>query len=306
MNPLKSIAAVVDRLRPYRVFDRPIFIIAAPRSGSSFLFELLSCFDETWGWHAEVDDIWWKYFPYERLEEPSDYVGAEELTPEIARGLRRDFYRHALWARQEQGRTTGPGQRLGLHRVRYLDKTISNCFHLGVLKRLFPKALYIHLVRDGRATVSSMMEGWQDPVRFTKPALQHFLPADSTVDYWAYPAPPGWRKVLDRPLEEICAWSWMRHVITADEGLGEIPEAHKRLVKYEDLAADPEALLRRLAAFAGMTWTESAASYLARPPLSRTTVSAPEPDKWRRLHGARIQQVLPTISPILKKFDYAC
>ncbi len=303
MKAINKLACRIDRLRPYRVFDRPIFIISAPRSGSTFLYELLSCFDETWGWHAEVDHIWWKYFPYERLQEPSDYVGSDELTPQIARGLRRDFYRHALWARQEQGRATSLTRRLGLGRVRYLDKTIANCFHLGVLHRLFPDALYIHLVRDGRAAISSMMEGWQDPERFTKPALQHLITPGSTVADWAYPAPPAWRAVLRRPLEEICAWSWQRHVESAEDALSALPEERKRLIRYEELVDDPANTARALAQFCDVKWSPQVSGFVADRPLSRTTVSAPDRDKWRR-HGKTLQSLLPSIAPVMERFGY--
>lgn len=301
---MKRLLTFIDRLRPYRVFDRPIFILSAPRSGSTFLFELLSCFDEPWGWHAEMDQVWWTYFPYERLEKPNDYVGGEELTPPLARRLRRDFYRHALWARQEQGRQTSWGQQLGLGRVRYLDKTIANCFHMGVLTRLFPDALYVHLVRDGRATISSMLEGWQDPERFTKPGLRALIPAGSTIAHWAYPAPPGWRETLRRPLEEICAWSWRQHVEAAEAALRAVPEGQKQLVRYEDLVADPGNAAREMACFCDLRWSPRVAEFLARRPLSRTTVSAPESDKWRRLHGEEMNRIFPTIAVAMRRLGY--
>ena len=66
--------------RPVSAPDgEPIFLLSAPRSGSTFLFDLLSRFDRLWAWHAEVDEIWWRHFPYERSAELSDHVGAEEM-----------------------------------------------------------------------------------------------------------------------------------------------------------------------------------------------------------------------------------
>lgn len=296
----------LDRLRSYRIFDRPIFILSAPRSGSTFLYDLLSSFNKLWGWHAEVDAIWWQHFPYERKEEPSDYIGAEEYAPRVAALLRRDFYRYALYARQERGERCTLTHRLGLLRsIRYLDKTIANCFHMDFLTRLFPDARFILLLRDGRATISSMMEGWQDPDRFVKPQLTRYIPRGSQISHWSFPAPPGWRTVLDRPLEEICAWSWMRHVEMAADALEAVTAERKCILRYEDLLDNPTAAARQLSAFCDLAWVPGIEQFLAERPLSRTTVSAPEKDKWRRKHGAILERLTPRIAPAMKRFGYA-
>jgi hypothetical protein len=305
-RPAPRLLTRLDRLRGYRAFDRPIFILSAPRSGSTFLFDLLSRFDRLWAWHAEVDAIWWRHFPYERSAELSDRVGAEDYSPRAGASVRRDCYRFALYAREERGESCSLAQRLGLQRsIRYLDKTIANCFHVGFLERAFPGALYVLLLRDGRATVSSMMEGWQDPERFVKHQLTPHIPAGSRVSHWAFPAPPGWRAVLDRPLEEVCAWSWAQHVETAAAALEAVPAERKRVLRYEDVLDDPAEAARQMAAFCDLARTPAVEHFLAERPLSRTTVSAPEKDKWRRKHGALIDRVLPAIAPAMRRFGYA-
>jgi hypothetical protein len=302
---MPTLLTKLDRLRAYRIFDRPIFILSAPRSGSTFLFDLLSRFDRVWAWHAEVDDIWWRHFPYERLEEPSDYVGADEYSPRMAAQVRRDLYRFALYARQERGERCELMQRWGLVKsIRYLDKTIANCFHMDFLTRLFPDARYLLLMRDGRATISSMMEGWSDPKRFVKPQLTRYIPTGSPISHWSFPAPPGWRGVLDRPLEEICTWSWMRHVETAADALDAVPAERKRTFRYEDVLDNPADAARQLAEFCDLAWTPAVDKFLAERPLSRTTVSAPEKDKWRQKHGTLIERIVPRIEPLMQRFEY--
>jgi hypothetical protein len=302
---MPTVFAHLDRLRSYRFFDRPIFVLSAPRSGSTFLFDLLNCFDSVWSWSAELDGIWHRYFPYERLEDISDFVGENEYSPRIATELRRDFYRYALYARQERGEWCGLIQRLGLVKtIRYLDKTIANCFHVDFLARLFPDAIYILLVRDARATISSMIEGWQIPKRFIKYQLTPYIPTGSKVDHWAYPAPPGWRRVLHSPLEEICAWSWTRHIEMAADALEAVPAERKRILRYEDLLDNPSVVARQLAEFCGLTWTPAVEKFLEARPLSRTTVSAPEKNKWRQKHGSRIERIVPMIAPLMNRFGY--
>jgi hypothetical protein len=298
--------AAIDRLRRYDVFDRPIFILAAPRSGSTFLFDLLSRFHRLWAWHAEVDAIWWHHFPYERLAEPSDHIGAEEYTPRRVARIRRDFFRYSLYARQERGEACTLAERLGLVRdIRYLDKTIANCFHVGFLRRAFPDARFLLLLRDGRATISSMMEGWQDPERFVKHQLTPLIPPGSAIQHWSFPAPPGWREQVHRPLEEVCAWSWMQHVETAARELESVPDEQKRTLRYEEVLEDPGSAARELAAFCALESTPTVERFLAEKPLSRTTVSAPEKDKWKRKHGRAIERIVPTIEPVMRQLGYS-
>jgi hypothetical protein len=302
---MHTLFSKLDSLRPYRLFERPIFVLSAPRSGSSFLYEILSQFPEIRGWHAEMDAVWWQHFPYARLAEPSDHVGADEYTAARGRTLRRLFYRFGLWGHEERGQTVGVREKLGLAPVRYLDKTLANCFHAEFLDRLFPDALFVLIVRDARATVSSMMEGWRDPERFRNRELQPWVDAAATtLGHWAYAVPPGWRAVVHQPLAEVCAWSWRRHVETAREFLGGLPEARRRVVRYEDLVERPEETVRELGDFCGLPWSSRVSDFLGRNAPSRTTVTAPEREKWRRLHGEEVGKVLPLVGPTMAALGY--
>jgi hypothetical protein len=301
----KRLLHLIDQWRPYRVLRQPIFIVSAPRSGSTFLFEILRQDPHVWWTPQEIDSVWHKYFPYERSAESCDYVSGKEYNLRTARNIRHDHYHCGLWTRIGQGIDTGFRERFGLTRVRFLDKTIANCFRLEFIKKAFPDALYIFLLRDGRASVSSMMEGWKEkPKLFIKKALQPIVDrAQGSVRAWCYPAPPGWMEMLDRPLEEICAWLWCQHVLTASEQLRDVGEEQKLVLKYEDLTENLPEYVSRLAEFCRLNGINEQVVMDQRP-LSRTTVSPPERDKWQKLHGREIESVLPTIAPIMKQFGY--
>ncbi|MBK7216095.1 MAG: sulfotransferase [Candidatus Promineofilum sp.] len=49
------------------------------------------------------------------------------------------------------------------HSIRLLEKTPENCLRLPFLQALFPDARVLFLVRDGRANVHSLLEGWRQP-----------------------------------------------------------------------------------------------------------------------------------------------
>jgi hypothetical protein len=305
MQSLSRVCRYLDQFRPYKVLDRPIFLLSAPRSGSTYLFDLLCQFEDIWSWHVEADEIWWRHFPYDRLAEPSDLVKAEECQPGVLRSLRRELYRHALWGRQQRGQRWNWKDRLGLGPVRYLEKTTANCFHIEFLKRAFPDATYVFLVRDGRATISSMMEGWQDPIRFAKPQLRpYFKKGEGALSHWAYSVPPGWQTVQHCSLEEVCAWSWRQHVQTVVRQLEDIPPSRKIVVKYEQLKATPLEIARQLATVCQLAWREEVTEFCKNQPLSRTTVSVPRDCKWRALHGDGIERILPAISGLMAELGY--
>lgn len=285
------------------VFDRPIFIIAPPRSGSTFLFEGLRRADAVVHLEREADFIWWRHFPYDRLREPSDYVGADGT--EAATAFCRDLYREAVSQTWRRGERADAMMRFaGRGRIRYIDKTIANCFHLDLLARLFPDALYVHLVREPRANIASMIEGWPHARLFGKPMLERYvreLPG-ARIEHWSYPAPPGWTAVADRPLAEICAWSWQQHVDVALDRLKANGMQAMR-IRYEDVVAEPVEALKSLVDDLDLAWTPALAEYAATAPLSPTTVTSPMRDKWRRTLGP-IGELVPGLKETAARIGY--
>lgn len=286
-------------------FDRPVFILAPPRSGSTLLFE---CLARTAVFHlpAEADLYWWQIWPYGRTGELSDFVGEADASGQELDGLCKVLYRQAVIARMKQGGgIIGPRHLLGAARIRYLDKTIANCFHLEILDRLSPDAHFVFLVRDPRASIASMIEGWPCLERFGKlqltPILQRLEPR--TIEHWSYPAPPGWQEVVGRPLAEICAWSWRKHVEAVLDHFERRPRPLIRAT-YEQLVHDLPGTVRDLAAALDIAWPDRAETYARRAPLSRTTVSRPLQEKWRARHARAIEQVLPAIEATAQRIGY--
>jgi Sulfotransferase family len=304
--PRRAIKACIGRAASARAFDRPVFILAPPRSGSSLLFECLARCEPVFHLDAEADLYWWRQFPYQRSQSHSDAVGAAEASPAQLRTLWRVIYRQAAIAQlRRHGRPLHPGYLLGTRPIRYLDKTIANCFHLEVLDRSFPNARFVLLVRDPRPSLASMIEGWPHRERFGKPQLGAVLRTlqPRAIEHWSYPAPPGWQQVVGRSLAEICAWSWRQHV---EAVLAFFEREARPLVRltYEQLVHDPARTVRTLAEELDLPWSAQAEAYVGAAPLSRTTVSKPERDKWRGRHAAEIERVVPTIRETAARIGY--
>jgi len=183
--------------------------------------------------------------------------------------------------------------------MRYLDKSISNCFRLDLIREMFPDAAFVFIVREPRANIASMLAGWE---RFGKPVLNPYLrAAGSPLSHWTYGTPPGWQEVLHRELPEICAWSWQQHV----EAILRFRETEPGvLVRYEDLVADPLATVSGLAPELGLAVTEEIRQYLRRPPHSRTTLTPPSPSKWRDQRADDIEAALAGVADSAARLGY--
>ena len=161
------------------------------------------------------------------------------------------------------------------------------------------------LVRDPRANIASMIEGWPYLERFGKPQLTPCLRrhAARTIEHWTYPAPPGWQQMVDRPLAEICAWSWQQHVEAVLAFCARRADDVLR-VRYEELAERPLRVVQDLASELGLSWSEDVARYLREAPLSWTTVTRPSSDKWQVQYAREITRVLPQVQATARRIGY--
>jgi hypothetical protein len=195
----------------------------------------------------------------------------------------------------------GPARRS----IRLLEKTPENCLRLPFLLALFPDARVIYLVREGRANVSSLIEGWKQPHLFPGYQVPEALAIPGySRDRWAFTLIPGWRDLVDQPLEEICAWQWIRCNEAVLEHREEARDSVPYLtVRYEHLVADPVTVLRRIADFIEVDFERSLGRF--RSGLPRVNVvSKPDPDKWKRRNPEAIRRILPLIRPMLERLGY--
>ena len=186
--------------------------------------------------------------------------------------------------------------------IRLLEKTPENCLRLPFLQALFPDARILFLTRDGRANVYSLLEGWRQPHTF--PGYRTPLPVTAPGQLrgrWAFTLIPGWRTLLDRPLEEICARQWADCNAAVLDYAASADALPFLTVSYEELVGRPDASLSRIAAFLGLQPEEIPA--FGRPWPQVNTVSRPVADKWRREADliARVEEIL---APVMARLGY--
>jgi hypothetical protein len=261
-------------------FDRPVFIVSPPRSGSTFLFETLAqapglytIGDES---HQLIEGI--SVLAPQSRGYASNRLLAHDATPEVVETLRRRFFA-ALRDREQRAPESSAS-------VRMLEKTPKNALRVPFLARVFPEARFIYLHRDVRQVLSSIIEAWTSGRFRTYPQLPGW-----TGPAWSLLLVPGWQALNGAPLHEIAAAQWRTTTQLLLDDLEQLPADRWTVVRYEALVADPQAEILRLCRLSELDWDRPLDREL---PLSRYTVTPPAAEKWRR-HAAAIEAVLPMI-----------
>ena len=270
------------------VFDRPVFIVSPPRSGSTLLFETLArapdlytIGDES---HQLIEGLP-QLNPQSRGFE-SNRLTVDDATPAVADALRHRFFQ-AL--RDRDGRRPVAGQR-----IRMLEKTPKNSLRVPFLAQVFPEARFIYLYRDPRQVLSSMIEAWTSGRFQTYPQLPGW-----TGPAWSLLLVPGWRALIGRPLHETVAAQWATATRLLIDDLLALSADRWTIARYDALVADPAAEIRRLCEASSLGWDHGAQSPLS---LSTYTVSPPRADKWQR-HAGEIEAVLPSLAELMPRVE---
>lgn len=268
-------------------FDRPIFIVSSPRSGSTVLFETLARAPRlhTIGGesHALIEGV-----PGLRMAMQgfgSNRLDAMAASPEVVAELRRRFLA------QLHDRDGNPPSRPP---IRMLEKTPKNALRVPFLAQAFPDARFVYLYRDPRETLASMIEAWQSGRFCTYPRLPGWqgLP-------WSLLLVPGWRELIGKSLHEIVAAQWRITTRILLDDLAVLPAERLCAIRYDNFIADPQAETSALCAALDMEWDQSLQGEL---PASRYTVTAPAAQKWRR-HQHDIETVLPGLQAEIERAE---
>jgi len=244
--------------------ERPVLVVGAPRSGTTFMAGALG------GLPGFVD-----------LGEVGPLkVAIDELVAlpeeEAARRLRRTLERV---------------RRFGLaRRLRAVEQTPETSFVLAAALRAYPQAKFVHMVRDGRDVVCSLLEkGWLRTERGGADDVGN--PYGEQARFWVEPQRVQEFNAASEATR--AGWAW-RCYLTAARAAA--PDATLE-VRYEELASDPDATAARIAAHIDADPDELAAGLRA--------VHSQSVGRWRRdLTEEQVADVEAEAGPLLRELGY--
>lgn len=272
------------------LFERPIFIVCPPRSGSTLLFELLASSPSTWTIGGEshmLVEVQPSLHPAARGFD-SNRLDANAATSGVADRLHAAF-RAAVVDRDGRRPDTDA------HHLRLVEKTPKNALRVPFIDAVFPEAHFIHLVRHPSEEIASMIEAWASGRFATYPQLPGWIGRP-----WSLVLTPGWREMSGRPLAEIAVRQWATATMILLDDLERIDADRVTLVRFDDLIDDPQATMTSLCEATGLAWDRHLVP--GQLPAARHTLTPPDPDKWRR-HWPDIEPLLGERGEVRDVFD---
>ena len=266
---------------PKRTVQDPVFLVGAPRSGTTLIFEVL----------ASHPDLGWLTTWHNRI--PSlTFLSAAARLCSLGPAFRKRVRRSDQWKTPLDYVRQGPSEAYGIW-GQYLGNTFESDYllenrasdkqknglidefakvlayqgkprlavkttgpsRMRFLQDIFPEARFVHIIRDGRAVVNSLMkvDFWVDTHRLESPAWSHGMP-DSYIEEW--------KRLEESPLA-LAALQWRNIVETARRECLSLPDIPYLEIRYEDFMANPGATIVRILDFAELEASPAIESFIA-------------------------------------------
>jgi hypothetical protein len=255
--------------------DRPVFIVGPHRSGTTLLYGIISRHEhvgflnrnnhrfpaiprisrildtllQTDPKPVEAQKFWDYLWPG-----PDDMMDAADLTNE-----QKKFHISVITRVLTQ-----------CSRSRFIAKYPRLSLRVGWLMALFPDARFLHMSRDWRAVVSS--------------TVQRKVKREKRGGGWFGVRIPGWQEMLDLPHELTAARQFRVATQALEVDAFRLSDRFYRL-DYVDLCREPERLIREVAEFCELPFSQAFQATLPQDLKSRN-------DKWKQtLEPAMIETI---------------
>lgn len=268
---------------------RPVFVLGTGRCGSTLVHEVLARHPDT-GFMTNLDDLGlgrsapWQNALWRRLPARVTRKGGARFAPtEGYRALQRevgptlvDPVRDLVaadatpWLRDRisvffDDRAERLGAPVFLHKLTGWPRA-------GLLRACFPDAVFVEVVRDGRAVANSwlQMPWWRG---HRGPEGWHFGPLPAELE-------ETWLE-SGRSLPVLAGLGWRILMEAYDEARALVPDDQWVRIRYEDVVGDPAARIAEVLAAMGLDWSPGFAAGFERYAFSDRRAEAFRDDLTR-------------------------
>jgi hypothetical protein len=289
------------------------------RSGSTLIFELFAAHPEL-AWFSQYLNRWPR-FPslafLSRLADlspalrrsppgsgrtPNRWLEKARVRPAEAYGVWRyyageKFLHDALFGARAAAEERERVRALVGQVTRYQGKSrfvakVTGPPRIEYLSSIFDDAYFVHLVRDGRAVVRSLMNVpfWRDSFRLREPGWRNALTSDQLE---------AWQRHGRSPLA-LAAIEWCAMVAAARREAAALASGRYMEFRYEDFVASPHHALDEMVEFCGLPHGKEMHAY-----LDRAARVLDMNVKWHDAFGPRDTEVLDELmGETLDEFGY--
>ena len=202
-----------------------------------------------------------------------------------------------------------------------VEKTCANTLRCGFVHEIFPKARFIHIIRDGRDVASSAALRWNAKLdvgylvkkaryvpksdlpfyawRYLKSRIYKITSGKSRLSTWG-PKFAGMESAFtDHSLVGGCAIQWRECVSSAQTQLSEVNSQQVLTLRYEEFTAHPARELRLICDFLGNDASDDVLSELVK------SVSNKSVGKWKsQLSPTEITEINEVAGSLLAELGY--
>ncbi|WP_036484767.1 sulfotransferase [Myxosarcina sp. GI1] len=280
--------------------DKPIFILGAPRSGTTWL-------GKTFEQHPDID-CWYEnnaVWSWGNSRNANDVLTEQNLTPKIKSYIKKRF-----------------AKRLEKSGKKYIvDKTPRNCLRIPFLHAVFPDAKVIMLIRDGRSVINSTKKElnkpkgipwieirnrlknvsfweWYTLIPRVSSRLKSMLGVE--LDFWGA-RPPGWSEWIDKySTQTLLAKQWAATMTIGIKEGRKLPSDRYIEVRYEDLINNPQEEFTKLINFLDIENPSPIIDF------AKTTGDPNRINKWKKsLNQNILDEIKEIMEPTMIELGYS-
>jgi hypothetical protein len=266
---------------------KPLFVVGVMRSGTTLFYKRTVQHPDL-AWLNKTSkkfptSVWLTrlIMPFHRDRRPTEaswiwgrFARPEDdcLTREHVTEEARTFYRDVFTT---QMRLQG--------KKRFICKYPRNMLRMDYFDAIFPDAIFIHLIRDGRAVANSMLRMRESHV--------------GKSPLWGV-KPPGWRDLMDLEAALSCGLQWEHSVRYARESGAKLAKNRYIEILYEQLVKQPKETFRRIGQACELPWGETELDRAVQGIESRNY-------KWKeRFTPEQVQSLNSSLGSLLTELGY--
>lgn len=266
--------------------SRPVFIVGMPRSGTTVFYQALAVHEDL-AWFPNYSNVfprlglpaailpriytwaWCRRLLQTSRRKHSKGLGylrrflptPDEIYPLWQRWCGQKFRRQyliGLTATPDECRTVHKAVRWVLRlqsKPRFVTK-ITGPPRIGYLRSIFPDVVFVHIIRDGRAVVNSLLnvDFWKDSGGYGRP-------------WWTGGLPAGWKeewKCFGQSAMALSAIQWRAVLQVARQEREQLAPHQYFEIKYEDFVADPPKVMDGVLARCGLRRSPRVSEYVSQ------------------------------------------